>query len=155
MKKSKIHSFLILILVMVGGLTINAQSKYIITKTEDELTYRGFDENDIPETDYTWNIEDMGGFYLTAYRLVGVWKNNEGEITNIRYQDMYSGLIMSSSDLPNDELRELLNNFWGQYEVGDIVKIPSLKWDYEDFTPGQSTLYQGGYYGIKFTQIIY
>lgn len=140
---------------MVGGLTINAQSKYIITKTEDELTYRGFDEDNIPETDYTWNIEDMGAYYLTAYQLIGVWRNNKGEITNIRYQDMYSGLIMSSSDLPNDELRELLNNFWSQYEVGDIVQIPSVKWDYEDFTPGQSTLYQGGYYGMKFTQIIY
>ena len=140
---------------MVGGLTINAQSKYIITKTEDELTYRGFDEADIPETDYTWNIEDMGSYYLTAYQLIGVWRNNKGEITNIRYQDMYSGLIMSSSDLPNDELRELLNNFWGQYEIGDIVQIPSLKWDYEDFTPGSGPIYQGGYYGIKFTQLIF
>lgn len=140
---------------MVGGLYINAQSKYIITKTEDELTYRGFDEDDIPETDYTWNIEDMGGFYLTAYRLVGVWKDGEGEVTNVRYQDMYSGLIMSSSDLPNDELRELMVNFWKQYEVGDIVQIPSLKWDYEDFTPGSGTIYQGGYYGIKFTQLIF
>lgn len=140
---------------MVGGLTINAQSKYIITKEDNGYTYKGFDENDIPETDYTWNIEDMGAYYLTAYQLIGVWRDKEGIITNVRYQDMYSGLIMSSSDLPNDELRELLNNFWGQYEVGDIVKIPSLKWDYEDFTPGQSTLYQGGYYGIKFTQLIF
>lgn len=140
---------------MVGFTTFNAQSKYIITKTEDELTYRGFDEDDIPETDYTWNIEDMGSYYLTAYQLIGVWRDKEGVITNVRYQDMYSGLIMSSSDLPNDELTDLLNDFWGQYEVGDIVQIPSLKWDYEDFTPGLSTNYQGGYYGIKFTQIIY
>ena len=137
--------------------TINAQkqNKYIITKTEDELTYRGFDEDDIPEFDYTWNIENMGSYYLTAYQLIGVWRNKEGEGTNVRYQDMYSGLIMSSVDLPNDELTDLLNDFWGQYEVGDIVQIPSLKWDYEDFTPGLSTNYQGGYYGIKFTQIIY
>lgn len=134
---------------------INAQSKYIITKEDDGFTYRGFDEDDIPETDYTWNIEDMGSYYLTAYQLIGVWKDSEGEITNVRYQDMYSGLIMSSSDLPNSELKVLLNDFWSQYEVGDIVQIPSLKWDYEDFTPGLSTNYQGGYYGIKFTQIIY
>lgn len=140
---------------MVGFTTFNAQSKYIITKTEDELTYRGFDEDDIPETEYTWNIEDMGAYYLTAYKLIGVWRNKEGVITNVRYQDMYSGLIMSSYDLPNSELKELLNDFWAQYEVGDIVKIPSLKWDYEDFTPGLSTNYQGGYYGIKFTQLIY
>lgn len=140
---------------MVGGLTINAQSKYIITKEDNGYTYKGFDENDIPETDYTWNIEDMGAYYLTAYQLIGVWRDKEGIITNVRYQDMYSGLIMSSNDLPNSELSDLLNNFWGQYEVGDIVKIPSLKWDYEDFTPGQSTLYQGGYYGIKFTQLIF
>lgn len=140
---------------MVGFTTFNAQSKYIITKEDDGFTYRGFDENDIPETDYTWTIEDMGGFYLTAYRLIGVLRNSEGDITNVRYQDMYSGLIMSSSDLPNDELSNLMVNFWAQYEVGDIVKIPSLKWDYEDFTPGQSTLYQGGYYGIKFTQLIF
>lgn len=140
---------------MVGGLTINAQSKYIITKEDNGYTYTGFDENDIPETDYTWNIEDMGGFYLTAYQLIGVWKNKEGEVISVSYQDMYSGLIMYSSDLPNSELSNLMVNFWAQYEVGDIVKIPSLKWDYEDFTPGQSTLYQGGYYGIKFTQIIY
>ena len=140
---------------MVGGLTINAQSKYIITKEDNGYTYKGFDENDIPETDYTWNIEDMGAYYLTAYQLIGVWRDKEGIITNVRYQDMYSGLIMSSNDLPNSELSDLLNDFWGQYEVGDIVKIPSLKWDYEDFTPGQSTLYQGGYYGIKFTQLIF
>lgn len=142
---------------MVGFSNINAQkqNKYIITKTEDELTYRGFDEDNIPEFDYTWNIENMGSYYLTAYQLIGVWRNKEGEITNIRYQDMYSGLIMSSTDLPNDELTDLLNDFWGQYEVGDIVQIPSLKWDYEDFTPGLSTNYQGGYYGIKFTQLIY
>lgn len=140
---------------MVGFTTFNAQSKYIITKEDDGFTYRGFDEDDIPETDYTWNIDDMGGFYLTAYQLIGVWRDKEGVITNVRYQDMYSGLIMSSYDLPNSELKELLNDFWAQYEVGDIVKIPSLKWDYEDFTPGLSTNYQGGYYGIKFTQLIY
>lgn len=140
---------------MVGFTTFNAQSKYIITKEDDGYTYRGFDENDIPETDYTWNIEDMGAYHLTAYQLIGVWKNNEGEITNIRYQDLYSGLIMSSSDLPNEDLTGLLNDFWSQYEVGDIVHIPSVKWDYEDFTPGLSTNYQGGYYGIKFTQLIF
>jgi len=140
---------------MVGGLTINAQSKYIITKEDNGYTYKGFDENDIPETDYTWNIEDMGAYYLTAYKLIGVWKDNEGEVIKVSYQDMYSGLIMYSDDLPNDELKGMMVNFWKQYEVGDIVKIPSLKWDYEDFTPGQSTLYQGGYYGIKFTQLIY
>ena len=140
---------------MVGFITINAQSSHIITKVEDGYTYRGYDEDNIPETNYTWNIEDMGGFYLTAYRLVGVWKNNEGEITNVKYQDMYSGLIMSSKDLPNSELIDLLNKFWIQYEAGDIVHIPSLKWDYEDFTPGQDYVYQKGYYGIKFTQLIY
>ena len=140
---------------MVGGLTINAQSKYIITKEDNGYTYKGFDENDIPETDYTWNIEDMGAYYLTAYKLIGVWKDNEGEVIKVSYQDMYSGLIMYSDDLPNDELKGMMVNFWKQYEVGDIVKIPSLKWDYEDFTPGQSTLYQGGYYGIKFTQLIF
>ena len=140
---------------MVGGLTINAQSKYIITKTEDELTYRGFDEADIPETDYTWNIEDMGSYYLTAYQLIGVWKNSEGEVISVSYQDMYSGLIMYSSDLPNSELRGLITDFWAQYDIGDIVQIPSLKWDYEDFTPGSGPIYQGGYYGIKFTQLIF
>lgn len=145
---------LILILAMVGFSCFKAQSKYIITKSENELTYRGFDEDNIPEIDYTWNIEDKEDYYLTAYQLIGVWRNNKGEITNVRYQDMYSDLIMSSIDIPNDELRELLNNFWGQYEIGDIVQIPSVKWDYEDFTPGQSTLYQGGYYGISFSHLI-
>lgn len=140
---------------MVGGLTINAQSKYIITKEDDGFTYRGFDENDIPETDYTWTIEDMGAYYLTAYQLIGVWRDKEGEVVRVSYQDMYSGLIMYSDDLPNDELRGMIVDFWKQYEVGDIVQIPSLKWDYEDFTPGSGTIYQGGYYGIKFTQIIY
>lgn len=140
---------------MVGFITINAQSSYIITKEEDGYTYRGFDNDNIPTPDYTWKIEDMGGFYLTAYRLISVWKNSEGKVTSVRYQDMYSGLIMSSNDLPNSELKELLDDFWSQYEIGDIVHIPSLYWNYEDYTPGQDYLYQGGYYSIKFTQIIY
>lgn len=139
---------------MVGFSYFKAQSKYIITKDINGATYRGFDEDNIPEIDYTWNIEDKEDYYLTAYQLIGVLKDSEGVITNIRYQDMYSGLIMSSSDIPNDELRGLVVNFWDQYEVGDIVQIPSVKWDYEDFTPGQSTLYQGGYYGISFSHLI-
>ena len=139
---------------MVGFSCFKAQSKYIITKDINGATYRGFDEDNIPEIDYTWNIEDKEDYYLTAYQLIGVLKDSEGVITNIRYQDMYSGLIMSSSDIPNDELRGLVVNFWDQYEIGDIVHIPSVKWDYEDFTPGQSTLYQGGYYGISFSHLI-
>lgn len=139
---------------MVGFSYFKAQSNYIITKDINGTTYRGFDEDNIPEIDYTWNIEDKEDYYLTAYQLIGVLKDSEGVITNIKYQDMYSGLIMSSSDIPNDELRGLVVNFWDQYEIGDIVQIPSVKWDYEDFTPGQSTLYQGGYYGISFSHLI-
>lgn len=139
---------------MVGGLTINAQSKYVITKVEDGYTYRGFDKDNVPGVDYEWSVKDLGGFYLTAYRLIGVWKDSEGEIISVEYEDMYSDLILSSGDLPNDELRELMVDFWIQYEVGDIVQIPSVKWDYEDFTPGQDYLYQGGYYGISFSHLI-
>lgn len=139
---------------MVGFSYFKAQSKYIITKDINGATYRGFDEDNIPEIDYTWNIEEKEDYYLTAYQLIGVLKDSEGVITNIRYQDMYSGLIMSSSDIPNDELRGLVVNFWDQYEIGDIVQIPSVKWDYEDFTPGLSYNYQGGYYGISFSHLI-
>lgn len=141
---------------MVLFSTINAQKvdKYIITKVENGYTYRGFDDDNIPTSNLTWNIENMGSYYLTTYKLIGVWKDSEGEITSVRYQDIYSGLIMSSGDIPNTDLKDLLNDFWGQYEVGDIVQIPSVKWDYEDFAPGQSTLYQGGYYGISFSHLI-
>ena len=151
------YLILTLILVMVGFSNINAQkqNKYIITKEEDNgLIYRGFDEDDIPTTDYTWRVENMGSYYLTAYKLIGVWRNKEGEVLRVSYQDMYSGLVVYSNWTPNDDITDLLNDFWSQYEVGDIVQIPSVKWDYEDFTPGQSTLYQGGYYGISFSHLI-
>mgnify|MGYP000288653671 CR=1 FL=1 len=149
------YLILTLILVMVGFSNINAQSKYIITKEEDNgLTYRGFDEDNIPITSYTWMVENMGSYYLTAYKLIGVWRDKEGEVLRVSYQDMYSGLVVYSNWTPNDDITDLLNDFWSQYEVGDIVQIPSVKWDYEDFTPGQSTLYQGGYYGISFSHLI-
>lgn len=149
------YLILTLILVMVGFSNINAQSKYIITKEEDNgLTYRGFDEDNIPITSYTWRVENMGSYYLTAYKLIGVWRDKEGEVLRVSYQDMYSGLVVYSNWTPNDDITDLLNDFWSQYEVGDIVQIPSVKWDYEDFTPGQSTLYQGGYYGISFSYLM-
>lgn len=149
------YLILTLILVMVGFSNINAQSKYIITKEEDNgLTYRGFDEDNIPITSYTWRVENMRSYYLTAYKLIGVWRDKEGEVLRVSYQDMYSGLVVYSNWTPNDDITDLLNDFWSQYEVGDIVQIPSVKWDYEDFTPGQSTLYQGGYYGISFSHLI-
>ena len=140
---------------MVGFSNINAQSKYIITKEEDNgLTYTGFDEDNIPITSYTWRVENMGSYYLTAYKLIGVWRDKEGEVLRVSYQDMYSGLVVYSNWTPNDDITDLLNDFWSQYEVGDIVQIPSVKWDYEDFTPGQSYLYQGGYYGISFSHLM-
>ena len=140
---------------MVGFSNINAQSKYIINKEEDNgLTYTGFDEDNIPITSYTWRVENMGSYYLTAYKLIGVWRDKEGEVLRVSYQDMYSGLVVYSNWTPNDDITDLLNDFWSQYEVGDIVQIPSVKWDYEDFTPGQSYLYQGGYYGISFSHLM-
>ena len=84
------YLILTLILVMVGFSNINAQSKYIITKEEDNgLTYRGFDEDNIPITSYTWRVENMGSYYLTAYKLIGVWRDKEGEVLRVSYQYMY------------------------------------------------------------------